>query len=132
MLPFFRKLERFTRPTDSQTLSGVRFDEHVHGTGDDHGRVKVGYPNYFYEQSEMWHNASGLSPSPDLSNGSPQGTVGIAPNSLDAQSNTRRVRTLAFPLPALSSLIRHLLSLLDALQSVLITPRFRTGPILRF
>ena len=89
MLPSFKKLELFTRPTESQILGGVRFDEHVHGTDAVHGRVKVGYPNYFYPQSEMWRNASGLAPSPDLSNGSPEGTVGVSSNSLDSQSNTR-------------------------------------------
>ncbi|KJA14800.1 GMC oxidoreductase [Hypholoma sublateritium FD-334 SS-4] len=99
MLPFFRKLELFTRPTESQVLSGVLFDEHVHGTDVDHGRVKVGYPNYFYDQSKMWHNASGFSPSPDLSNGSPQGTVGVAPNSLDAQNNTRCSSVCAYYTP---------------------------------
>lgn len=67
----------------------MTFEEQFHGTSLSEGRVKVGFPNYFYEQSELWRRATGFVNSPDLSNGSPQGTVGVSPNSLDPHNNTR-------------------------------------------
>lgn len=111
MLPFFKKLENFTRPNAEQVSSGVRYEENVHGLDKRSGRVKVGFPNYFFPQSEMWHNASGFLPSPDLSNGSPQGTVGIAPDSLDAQNNTRYVHPLVSCLYLIASSLISLIHL---------------------
>lgn len=37
----------------------------------------------------MWREASGFRPSPDLSDGDPQGTVGVSANTIDAKNNTR-------------------------------------------
>lgn len=88
LLPFFKKSELFTPPNAAQTASGVRFLSSVHGFA---GRVKVGFPNFFFEQSALWRRAAeglGFPASPDLANGDPH-AVGIAPNSLDAANNTR-------------------------------------------
>jgi hypothetical protein len=60
----------------------------VHGFA---GRVKVGFPNFFFVQSALWRRAAkelGFPVSPDLANGDPH-AVGIAPNSLNAANNTR-------------------------------------------
>jgi choline dehydrogenase-like flavoprotein len=68
----------------------VRFLSSVHGFA---GRVKVGFPNFFFTQSALWRRAAeglGIPASPDLANGDPH-AVGIAPNSLDAANNTRCV-----------------------------------------
>ncbi|KAF7345195.1 Alcohol oxidase [Mycena sanguinolenta] len=78
LLPFFKKSEIFTPPNAFQTASGVHFLPSVHGFA---GRVKVGFPNYFFEQSALWRRAAeslGFPASPDLANGDPH-AVGIAP-----------------------------------------------------
>ena len=51
----------------------------------------MGYPNYFFPQSMMWREASNWRPSPDLSDGDPQNTAGVSPNTIDATNNTRCV-----------------------------------------
>ena len=89
LFPYFKKSEILTPPTDSQIAEGVKYIPEVHGTSKVEGRVHVGFPNYFYPQSKMWHTASGFALSPDLSAGHPQGEVGISINSLDAKNNTR-------------------------------------------
>ena len=91
LLPYFKRSERFIPPNREQLANGVRYLPEVHGTSDNNreGGVKVGYPNYFFPQSTMWREASGLRPSPDLANGNPQGTVGVSPNTIDARNNTR-------------------------------------------
>ncbi|PPQ83722.1 hypothetical protein CVT25_006126 [Psilocybe cyanescens] len=102
LLPYFKKLEHFTPPTQAQIYGGAQIKEEFHGTSDsvgDGGRVEVGFPNYFYEQSQMWRTATGFQPSPDLSNGSPQGTVGVSTNSLDAHNNTRSTSVSAYYTP---------------------------------
>ncbi|KAJ7183480.1 alcohol oxidase [Mycena filopes] len=98
LLPFFKKSELFTPPNAFQTASGVRFLSSVHGFT---GRVKVGFPNYFFAQSALWRKAAeslGFPASPDLSNGDPH-AVGIAPNSLDAANNTRCSAACAYYTP---------------------------------
>ncbi|KAF8957589.1 alcohol oxidase [Flammula alnicola] len=99
LLPYFKRSEIFSPPNAAQIASGVKYQEDVHGTSVQTGRVKVGYPNFFYPQSEMWQKASGFKPSPDLANGNPQGTVGISPNSLDAHNNTRCSSVCAYYTP---------------------------------
>jgi choline dehydrogenase-like flavoprotein len=90
LLPYFKRSERFTPPNYAQLDNGVRYLPEFHGTSeDDGGGVKVGYPNYFFPQSMMWREASGFKPSPDLSDGHPQGTAGVSPNTIDAKNNTR-------------------------------------------
>ncbi|KAF4620899.1 hypothetical protein D9613_001210 [Agrocybe pediades] len=95
LLPYFKKLEDFTPPNEFQTkVGGARFQPQFHGTNTNTslpggGRVKIGFPNFFFPQSTLWRTASGLKPSPDLDNGLPQGTVGVSANSLDAKNNTR-------------------------------------------
>lgn len=89
LLHYFKKSEILTPPNDDQLAEGAKYVRDVHGTSEEEGRVKVGFPNYFYPQSKMWHTASGFKLSLDLSAGHPQGTVGISINSLDAKNNTR-------------------------------------------
>jgi choline dehydrogenase-like flavoprotein len=91
LLPYFKRSERFTPPNQDQLANGVRYLPEFHGTTDDdeRGRVKVGYPNYFFPQSSMWREASGFRPSPDLSDGDPQNRVAVSPNTIDAKNNTR-------------------------------------------
>ncbi|KAJ7511289.1 alcohol oxidase [Mycena galericulata] len=98
LLPFFKKSEIFTPPNAFQTASGVRFMPSVHGFS---GQVKVGFPNYFFEQSTMWRTAAeslGFPPSPDLADGDPH-AVGIAPDSIDAANNTRCSAACAYYTP---------------------------------
>ncbi|KAJ7036714.1 alcohol oxidase [Mycena alexandri] len=98
LLPFFKKSELFTPPNAFQTASGVRFLSSVHGFA---GRVKVGFPNYFFTQSALWRKAAeglGFPASPDLANGDPH-AIGIAPNSLDAANNTRCSAACAYYTP---------------------------------
>ena len=88
LLPFFKKSENFTVPNAYQTANGVRFESSVHGFD---GRVHVGFPNFFFEQSQLWVQTSeglGFPASPDLADGNPH-AVGVAPDSLNAENNTR-------------------------------------------
>ncbi|KAJ6486978.1 hypothetical protein C8R45DRAFT_1098229 [Mycena sanguinolenta] len=50
MLSFFKKSKIFTPPNAFQTASGVRFLSAVHGFA---GRVKVGFPDFFFEQPNL-------------------------------------------------------------------------------
>ncbi|KAJ7454179.1 alcohol oxidase, partial [Mycena latifolia] len=98
LLPFFKKSEIFTPPNAFQNASGVRFLSSVHGFA---GRVKVGFPNFFFAQSALWRKATeglGFAASPDLANGNPH-AVGIAPNSIDAANNTRCSAACAYYTP---------------------------------
>lgn len=85
----------------NQSANGASYDESVHGTSSedpDKGRVKVGFPNFFYPQSNMFAQALmkdqngiglGFQKAQDLSDGEVLRRVGIASNSLDASNNTR-------------------------------------------
>ncbi|KAF7342208.1 Alcohol oxidase [Mycena venus] len=98
LLPFFKNSELFTPPNAFQTAAGARFLASVHGFA---GRVKVGFPNFFFAQSALWRRAAeglGIPASPDLANGDPH-AVGIAPNSLDAANNTRCSAACAYYTP---------------------------------
>ena len=89
ILPYFKKSEIFTPPNTYQVQTGgVHFDPTVHGF---EGKVKVGYPNFFFIQSSLWRNASvnlGFPLSPDLANGNPH-AVGVTSNTIDPANNTR-------------------------------------------
>ncbi|KAF8988179.1 alcohol oxidase [Cyathus striatus] len=91
LLPFFQRSEIFTPPNPSQVASGAQYEPDVHGFDNATGRVKVGFPNYFFIQSQLWRNASGLALSGDLADGDPAGNAGVSPDSLDAVNNTRSV-----------------------------------------
>ncbi|KAJ6600307.1 alcohol oxidase [Mycena vulgaris] len=98
LLPFFKKSELFTPPNGFQTASGVRFMTSVHGFA---GLVKVGFPNFFFTQSELWRKAAeglGFHASSDLTNGDTH-AVGIAPDSIDAANNTRCSAACAYYTP---------------------------------
>ncbi|KAL0957900.1 hypothetical protein HGRIS_000081 [Hohenbuehelia grisea] len=99
LLPFFKKSENFSPPTEYQsTVGGATYLPKFHGTS---GRVKVGFPNYFYDQAKLWRQATqnlGIPASPDLGNGDPH-AVGLAANSLDAQNNTRCSAACAYYKP---------------------------------
>ncbi|THH06520.1 hypothetical protein EW145_g4025 [Phellinidium pouzarii] len=98
LLPYFKKSELSTPPNAFQVENGVRFDEHVHGFD---GRVHVGFPNFFFNQSRLWVQTAerlGFPASPDLANGSPH-AVGVAPNSLNAMNNTRCSAVCAYFTP---------------------------------
>ncbi|KAI5120967.1 hypothetical protein M0805_006639 [Coniferiporia weirii] len=98
LLPYFKKSELSTPPNAYQIANGVRFDKNVHGFD---GRVHVGFPNFFFKQSQLWvQTAEGLGfpASPDLANGDPH-AVGVAPNSLNALNNTRCSAACAYFTP---------------------------------
>ena len=90
LLRYFKKSENATAPNEFQkTVGGVTYDPNVHGVG---GGVQVGFPNFFYNQSTLWRNASkslGFHQSPDLSNGNLGSSVGVTPDSIDIRNNTR-------------------------------------------
>jgi len=88
LLPYFKRTERFTPPNPYQASQGSRHQPQFHGFSNQ-GRVEVGFPNFFYPQSLLWREASGLALSSDLSNGEPEGTAGPCPNALNAANNTR-------------------------------------------
>jgi choline dehydrogenase-like flavoprotein len=88
LLPFFKRSEKVTLPNAYQAANGARVESDVRGFS---GRVKVGFPNFFFPQSTLWRQTAmllGFPTSPDLSNGEPH-AVGVASNSLDATNNTR-------------------------------------------
>ncbi|KAL0572391.1 hypothetical protein V5O48_009569 [Marasmius crinis-equi] len=98
LLPFFKKSEIFTPPNECQAANGARYLPEFHG---DSGRVKVGFPNFFFPQSGLWRETSvglGFPESPDLANGEPH-AVGVAPDSLDAANNTRCSAACAYYTP---------------------------------
>ncbi|THU81535.1 hypothetical protein K435DRAFT_936206 [Dendrothele bispora CBS 962.96] len=101
LLPFFKKSEIFTPPNEFQRDNGATFVRDVHGFNESEGRVKVGFPNFFFPQSTLWRQTSmglGFPASPDLANGSPH-AVGVAPDSLDAANNTRCSAACAYFTP---------------------------------
>ncbi|KLO09498.1 alcohol oxidase [Schizopora paradoxa] len=98
LLPFFKSSELATPPNQFQTDAGVRFDPSVHGFT---GRVQVGFPNFFFEQAQLWEKTVeglGFQISPDLADGNPH-TVGIAPNSINTANNTRCDAVCAYVTP---------------------------------
>ncbi|KAK7458691.1 hypothetical protein VKT23_009690 [Stygiomarasmius scandens] len=100
LLPYFRKSEIFTPPNEFQRRNGARYVRGVHGF-DQEGRVKVGFPNFFFPQSTLWRQTAmhlGFPASPDLANGSPH-AVGVSPDSLDAFNNTRCSAACAYYTP---------------------------------
>ncbi|THU80668.1 alcohol oxidase [Dendrothele bispora CBS 962.96] len=92
LLPYFKKSEIFTPPNKFQQANGARFERDVHGFNEEQGRVKVGFPNFFFQQWSLWRQTAmrlGFPASPDLGNGSPH-AVGVAPaSSIDPDNNTR-------------------------------------------
>ncbi|KAF9257920.1 alcohol oxidase [Marasmius fiardii PR-910] len=101
LLPFFKKSEIMTPPNQYQTANGVKYLPEYHGLDPESGRVKVGFPNYFFPQSALWRDTAvglGFPSSPDLANGEPN-AVGVAPNSLDAANNTRCSAACAYYTP---------------------------------
>ncbi|THV04246.1 alcohol oxidase [Dendrothele bispora CBS 962.96] len=91
LLPYFKKSEIFTPPNKFQQANGARFERDVHGFNEEQGRVKVGFPNFFFQQWSLWRQTAmhlGFPASPDLGNGSPH-AVGVAPASIDPANNTR-------------------------------------------
>lgn len=99
LLPFFINSEHFNPPNEFQASNGgARFIPDVHGSS---GRVKVGFPNFFFRQSTLWREASmslGFAASPDLADGNPH-AVGVAANSLDPANNTRCSAACAYYTP---------------------------------
>ncbi|TFK22633.1 alcohol oxidase [Coprinopsis marcescibilis] len=106
VLPYFKKSELFIPPSPVQVGQGhIRFDTSVHGLAGENteGRIKVGFPNFFFPQSNMWAEGAvanqGLAPSQDLADGNVLKQVGVAPNSLDARNNTRCSSACAYYTP---------------------------------
>ncbi|KAJ8703494.1 hypothetical protein PTI98_002116 [Pleurotus ostreatus] len=101
LLPFFRRSERVTPPDAFQVNEGgVTYDPEVHGSASD-GRVKVGYPNIFFEQSTLWRQAAvavGFPGERDLASGDPHG-VGVSPESIDVTNYTRCSAACAYYTP---------------------------------
>ncbi|KAG7091539.1 hypothetical protein E1B28_010568 [Marasmius oreades] len=101
LLPYFKKSEIMTPPNDYQIANGACYLPEVHGLDAQTGRVKVGFPNFYFPQSALWQNTSvglGFPSSPDLANGETN-AVGIAPDSLDAANNTRCSAACAYYTP---------------------------------
>ncbi|KAF9445548.1 GMC oxidoreductase [Macrolepiota fuliginosa MF-IS2] len=100
ILPYFQRSEIFTPPNEDQIENGASYNGSVHGPSSppdpDIGAVKVGFPNFFYPQSEMFARAlmngqdgMGFRRALDLADGEIRRRVGIASNSLDASNNVR-------------------------------------------
>ncbi|KDQ29972.1 hypothetical protein PLEOSDRAFT_1037343 [Pleurotus ostreatus PC15] len=101
LLPFFRRSERVTPPDAFQVNEGgITYVPEVHGSASD-GRVKVGYPNIFFEQSTLWRQAAvavGFPGERDLASGDPHG-VGVSPESIDVTNYTRCSAACAYYTP---------------------------------
>ncbi|KAF9256138.1 alcohol oxidase [Marasmius fiardii PR-910] len=92
LLPFFKKSEIFEPPNAFQASHGAQYLPKFHGLNPITGRVKVGFPNFFFPQAELLEKTAlglGFRATPDLSNGEPE-AVGVSSNSMDASNNTRR------------------------------------------
>ncbi|KXN82647.1 Alcohol dehydrogenase [acceptor] [Leucoagaricus sp. SymC.cos] len=101
LLPSFKRSEVFTPPDPSQTAHGASYDKSVRGspfsTHPNHGQVKVGFPNFFFPQSEMFakalidkdHGGLGFQRALDLCDGDIRGRVGVSSDSLDVANNAR-------------------------------------------
>ncbi|KAK7451165.1 hypothetical protein VKT23_012496 [Stygiomarasmius scandens] len=101
LLPYFRKSEIFTPPNDFQRENGANFVPSAHGFNELDGRVKAGFPNYFFQQWKLWRQTSmnlGFAASPDLTNGLPH-AVGVAAASIDPKNNTRCSAACAYYSP---------------------------------
>ncbi|KAG7098046.1 hypothetical protein E1B28_000020 [Marasmius oreades] len=101
LLPFFKKSELFTPPNKFQASNGAKFLPEFHGLDHKVGRVKVGFPNFFFPQSELWAKTIlglGFRATRDLENGEPE-AVAVAPNSIDALNNTRCSAACAYYTP---------------------------------
>ncbi|EJD35577.1 alcohol oxidase [Auricularia subglabra TFB-10046 SS5] len=98
LLPFFEKSETVTPPDAYQASNGAKLDLKYRGTS---GPIKVGYANYFFEQSNLWRQAAaklGIPVGSDLTNGDAH-AVALASNSLDARNNTRCSAACAYYTP---------------------------------
>ncbi|KAF9256135.1 alcohol oxidase [Marasmius fiardii PR-910] len=91
LLPFFKKSEIFEPPNAFQASHGAQYLPKFHGLNPITGRVKVGFPNFFFPQAELLGKTAlglGFRATPDLSNGKPE-AIGVSSNSIDASNNTR-------------------------------------------
>ncbi|KAK7032149.1 hypothetical protein VNI00_013323 [Paramarasmius palmivorus] len=89
LLPFFRKSENFTTPTNTQLARGVDWEPEVHGF---EGHVHASFPDgYLFPASSLFIDAAedlGWTASPDLTNGETN-AVGFTPFSIDGVNKTR-------------------------------------------
>ncbi|KAF4605906.1 hypothetical protein EYR40_004698 [Pleurotus pulmonarius] len=124
LLPFFRRSERVTPPDAFQiNEGGITYDPEVHGSGED-GRVKVGYPNIFFEQSTLWRQAAvaaGFPGEKDLASGDPHG-VGVSPESIDVTNYTRCSAACAYYTPFASRPNLNVITNATVTRIVWVTP----------
>ncbi|KAJ3566881.1 hypothetical protein NP233_g6722 [Leucocoprinus birnbaumii] len=111
LLPFFKESEIITLPNSYQASHGASFDQSVRGptssNNTNQGRVKVGFPNFFFPQSDMFARAListddgglGFQRAVDLCDGDVQSHVGVNSNALDASNNTRCSSVCGFITP---------------------------------
>ncbi|KAF5012139.1 hypothetical protein FDECE_1788 [Fusarium decemcellulare] len=89
MLPYFRKSENFSRPSDAYAAeANISWIESAHGN---EGPVQASYPNYYFPGSANWWNAvlsTGITPTEDPNGGSAKGLCWY-PTAVDARSRTR-------------------------------------------
>ncbi|KZV82340.1 alcohol oxidase [Exidia glandulosa HHB12029] len=98
LLPYFRKSEHVHQPDAYQIANGAKLDLPFRGTG---GPIQVGYPNFEFEQSNLWRAAAaklGIPVGKDLTNGDAH-AVALASNTLDPANNTRCSAACAYYTP---------------------------------
>lgn len=90
MLPYYKKAEKYTIPTDTHIAAGATYEEEHHGF---EGHVHTGYPTTLQNTSfnptvmRTWKGLS-LEQNPDLNSGSVHG-FSIGPQTLDAEQDIR-------------------------------------------
>ncbi|RYP43698.1 hypothetical protein DL768_009766 [Monosporascus sp. mg162] len=89
LLPYFKKSENLTLPTDEFAAeANISWVKPAHGN---QGPVQASYPNYYFPGSANWWNAAlsaGFTPTDDPNGGSAKGLFWF-PTSVDARSRTR-------------------------------------------
>ncbi len=95
--PYFKRVERFARPTAAQTAVGASYNAEYHGDG---GLLKTGFPfqlinGSLYETIRTsWENL-GYGVNPDINSGDVRG-FGVWPQTIDRDADIREDAARAF------------------------------------
>lgn len=100
LLPYYKKVERYTRPTEAQVAEGASYEAEFHG---EHGNLHVGnlytMPNASFHEivQDTWENL-GYPVNPDVNSGDTRG-FDVYPMTVDREANLRWDSARAFYYP---------------------------------
>ncbi|KAH6678739.1 hypothetical protein B0J14DRAFT_583379 [Halenospora varia] len=100
LLPYYKKSENLTIPSQAQTSSGATFDPTYHGEA---GPLKVGFPSILANRSifdtvaATW-NGLGIPTRTDMNGGAVRG-ISVFPSTIDADANLREDAARAYFYP---------------------------------